>query len=134
MDRITNEARSENMRRIKSKDSTPELTVRRLVHRLGYRYRLHDHKLPGRPDLIFPGRRKIIFVHGCFWHQHKRCTLSHTPKSRQYYWQPKLERNTARDRAHRRTLATMGWKTLVIWECETKATSALSKRLQDFLR
>ena len=133
MDRLTAAARSENMRRIKSKDSTPEITVRRLVHGLGYRYRLHDHQLPGRPDLVFPKRRKIVFVHGCFWHSHNRCKLAHVPASRQEYWRPKLERNKHRDVAHRRALEALGWDTLVIWECEVKRTETLAHRLQDFL-
>lgn len=133
MDRLTTSARSENMRRIKSKDSTPELIVRRLVHRLGYRYRLHDHTLPGRPDLVFPRRCKIIFLHGCFWHAHTRCKLAHTPASRQEYWQPKLDRNKARDRSHLRALKELGWDVLIIWECELTNTVLLADRIRDFL-
>jgi DNA mismatch endonuclease, patch repair protein len=135
VDRLTIAARSENMRRIKSKNSAPELRVRRIVHGLGYRYRLHEHNLPGRPDLIFPGRKRIIFVHGCFWHSHDRCNLAHTPRSRQDYWHLKLERNKQRDQAHQRALKALGWKTLIIWECETKDADAgaLTERLQNFL-
>jgi DNA mismatch endonuclease, patch repair protein len=133
VDRLTAAARSENMRRIKSKDPNPELAVRRMVHGLGYRYRLHGHHLPGRPDLIFSGRKKIIFVHGCFWHSHALCNLAHTPQSRQDYWKPKLDRNKERDKAHRRALKALGWETLVIWECEVKAADALARRLQSFL-
>lgn len=132
MDRVSIAQRSENMRQIKSKDSIPELTVRRLVHQLGYRYRLHDHSLPGRPDLVFPQRRKIIFVHGCFWHVHQRCKLSHVPSSRQEYWQPKLQRNNARDRLHRRRLKQLGWTVFVVWECEV-ASPELADRLRRFL-
>ena len=121
------------MRRIKSKDSGPELTVRRLAHRLGYRYRLHDHKLPGRPDLTFPAKRKAVFVHGCFWHSHRHCKMAHIPQSRMEYWHPKLERNRERDRAHLRELKALGWKTLVIWECEAVVSDALAERLQRFL-
>jgi DNA mismatch endonuclease (patch repair protein) len=131
MDRLSAAQRSENMRRIKSKDSSGELAVRRLVHGLGYRYRLHDQQLPGRPDMVFPGRRKIIFMHGCFWHQH-RCSLAHTPRSRTDYWKPKLERNRARDREHRRTLKALGWEVLVIWECEIRNLTALTHRLKRF--
>lgn len=133
MDRLTTVARSENMRRIKSKDSIPELFVRRLVHRLGYRYRLHDHQLPGRPDLVFRKRRKIIFVHGCFWHSHNRCKLAHAPASRQEYWQPKLARNRQRFEQHRRTLKALGWEVLVIWECELRRTETIARRLETFL-
>jgi len=120
------------MRRIKSKDSTPELTVRHLVHRLGYRYRLHDHNLPGRPDLVFRGRRKIIFVHGCFWHVHRHCKLAHVPASRQEYWQPKLQRNRARDGMHRRALKQLGWSVLIVWECEV-SSARLTERIRRFL-
>jgi DNA mismatch endonuclease (patch repair protein) len=132
MDRVTTAQRSENMRRIKSKDSNPELFVRRLVHQLGYRYRLHDHVLPGRPDLVFGGRQKIIFVHGCFWHGHHPCKLAHTPASRQHYWAPKLLRNKTRDRAHLRDLKKLGWGVLVIWECEV-ASAGLPDRIRQFL-
>lgn len=133
MDRVTTAQRRENMRRIKSKDSIPELIVRRLVHRLGYRYRLHDHTLPGRPDLVFPRRRKIIFLHGCFWHAHTRCKLAHTPATHQEYWQPKLDRNKARDRAHLRALKELGWDVLIIWECELTNTVLLGDRIRGFL-
>ena len=131
MDRLSAAQRSENMRRIKSKDSSAELAVRRLVHGLGYRYHLHDQQLPGRPDMVFPGRRKIIFMHGCFWHQH-RCSRAHTPRSRTEYWKPKLDRNRARDREHRRTLKALGWEVLVIWECEITNLTALTHRLKRF--
>ena len=133
MDRVTTAQRRENMRRITSKDSIPELIVRRLVHRLGYRYRLHDHTLPGRPDLVFPRRRKIIFLHGCFWHAHTRCKLAHTPATHQEYWQPKLDRNKARDRAHLRALKELGWDVLIIWECELTNTVLLGDRIRGFL-
>jgi DNA mismatch endonuclease (patch repair protein) len=132
VDRLTAAQRSENMRRIKSKDSTPELLVRRLVHGLGYRYRLHNHKLPGRPDLVFSGRKKIIFVHGCFWHAHS-CKVAHKPRSRQNYWTPKLRRNAERDKDHQRRLRTLGWRVLVLWECELFNASALAKRVKRFL-
>jgi DNA mismatch endonuclease, patch repair protein len=133
VDRLTKKQRSENMRKIKSKNSKPELLVRSLVHRLGYRYRLHDHSLPGRPDLVFPRRRKVIFVHGCFWHIHHQCKLAHVPASRQEYWQPKLQRNKARDQAHRRALTRCGWRSLVIWECEAGNPEAITARLKSFL-
>ena len=132
MDRLTAAQRSENMRRIKSKDSTPELLVRRLVHGLGYRYRLHRHELPGRPDLVFARSMKIIFVHGCFWHAHG-CKVAHKPRSRQSYWTPKLRRNAERDKDHQQRLRALGWRVLVLWECEVFKASALAKRVQRFL-
>lgn len=124
--------RSENMKRIRSKDTLPELIVRRLLHSLGYRYRLHRHGLPGRPDIVFPGRKKIIFVHGCYWHAHG-CKLGHTPKSNKAYWSPKLQRNVDRDKRNREILSELGWQSLVLWECELKDTCRLQMRLQNFL-
>lgn len=121
------------MRAIRSKDMRPELAVRCLVHRMGYRYRLHRHDLPGRPDLVFPGRHKVIFVHGCFWHQHNRCRLAHTPRSNLDYWQPKLARTKVRDKKNRAALKSAGWGVLVIWECETSDDSAVSTRIRTFL-
>lgn len=135
MDKLNPEQRSANMRAIRSKDMAPELMVRKLVHGMGYRYRLHRRELPGKPDLVFVARRKVIFVHGCFWHQHNsaKCSDSRLPKSNQEYWNPKLERNTARDRQQVAALKRLGWKVLVVWECETKHPSRLVKRLQTFL-
>jgi DNA mismatch endonuclease, patch repair protein len=124
--------RSANMRAIRSKDMQAELAVRRLAHRLGYRFRLHRTDLPGKPDLVFPSRRKIVFVHGCFWHSHG-CRLSHIPKSNLAYWLPKLERTRVRDREQLKTLKANGWKPLVLWECETKVEGNLRKRLKKFL-
>lgn len=131
MDRLTKAQRSENMRRIRSKDSVPELFVRQLVHRLGYRYRLHNHQLPGRPDLVFAGRKKIIFVHGCFWHAHD-CKIAHAPGSRQKYWTPKLLRNAQRDKDHQKRLRALGWRVQVLWECELSNPS-LAQRIKKFL-
>ncbi len=125
--------RSANMRAIRSAGMKPEMLVRRLVHGLGYRYRLHRHDLPGRPDLVFAARRKIIFVHGCFWHQHGGCQLAHTPRSNVDYWRPKLARNAARDAAHLSALKEDGWRVLVIWECQTKSSAKLSRKLEKFL-
>ena len=121
------------MAAVRSKDTEPELLVRRLVHGMGYRYRLHRPDLPGKPDLVLPGRRKIIFVHGCFWHQHG-CVLSHLPKSNESYWTPKLERNRERDIEHLRALRATGWKCLVVWECQLKESNRLLRRLAKFLR
>ena len=126
--------RSENMRRIRSKDTEPELVVRRLVYAMGYRYRLHRKDIPGKPDLVFLGRRKVIFIHGCFWHQHSDCREGRPPKSNMDYWLPKLRRNQERDRAALVQLAATGWEALVIWECETKDSSALAAKIKVFLQ
>lgn len=121
------------MRRIKSKGMKPELVVRQLVHKMGYRYRLHSPKLPGKPDLVFTSRRKIIEVRGCFWHQHLGCIDSHLPKSRPEYWVPKLERNVLRDSENLKKLLDLKWDVLVIWECEVRDVETLTVRLQNFL-
>jgi DNA mismatch endonuclease (patch repair protein) len=124
--------RSANMRAIRSKDMQPELKVRSLVHMLGYRFRLHRKDLPGKPDLVFGPRRKVIFVHGCFWHSHN-CKAAHIPKSNQEYWVPKLQRNKARDGRNIEVLEADGWQALVIWECEARDEGRLRKRLRTFL-
>jgi DNA mismatch endonuclease (patch repair protein) len=132
MDNLTPARRSENMRRIKAKHSVPEMLVRRLVHRMGYRYRLHDPNLPGKPDLVLASRARIIEVRGCFWHQHPNCIESHIPKTATNYWQPKLTRNQQRDKNNLLELKKLGWKVLVIWECETKHLGRLERRLKRF--
>ncbi|MEP0709843.1 MAG: DNA mismatch endonuclease Vsr [Parvibaculum sp.] len=134
-DKISKERRSENMRRIRSKDMKPEMTVRRLVHGMGYRYRLHRKDLPGKPDLVFPSRRKVIFVHGCFWHQHDdpACLDGRPPKSNTGYWYEKLQRNVERDQDAQMRLAADRWESLVIWECETQDAQLLSRRIRTFL-
>jgi DNA mismatch endonuclease (patch repair protein) len=124
--------RSANMRAIRSKSMRPELAVRRLVHKLGYRFRLHRADLPGKPDLVFDPRRKVIFVHGCFWHSHG-CKKAHVPKSNRDYWLPKLRRNKTRDARNIKALKTAGLKSMVIWECETRDEDALKKRVKAFL-
>lgn len=124
---------SERMRRIRKTDTKPELVVRRQAHALGYRFRLHRRDLPGTPDLVFPTRRKIIMVHGCFWHQHD-CRLGRKqPSANRCYWLPKLARNVARDVAVRKKLVAMGWAVLVIWECETQDAAEVRRKLHDFL-
>jgi len=136
MDRLTRAERSENMRRIRGKDTAPELVVRRIVSNLGYRYRTHAKHLPGNPDLTFPRRKKAIFVHGCFWHSHPSagCKDSRIPKSRVAYWTEKLSRNVARDRQRLSALRKLGWRAIVIWECQTeKSLRTLTTRIERFL-
>ena len=135
LDPLTVRERSERMSRIRSKDTKPEMRVRRLVHGLGYRYRLHASDLPGRPDLVFRPRRKVIFVHGCFWHRHEGCSRNRIPKSpeRHEYWRDKLNGNVRRDQLCQATLGQMGWSVLVIWECETKDLRGLATRVKAFL-
>jgi len=134
-DTIDPARRSENMRRIRSRGMKPEMTVRKLIHGLGYRYRLHAKDLPGKPDIVFRGRKKVIFVHGCFWHQHadSKCRIARMPQSRQDYWIPKLERNCARDKQNQGKLRRMGWGVLVIWECQTDKPEVLTRRIERFL-
>jgi DNA mismatch endonuclease, patch repair protein len=124
--------RSENMRAILGRDTLPEIAVRSLVHSLGYRFRLHRRDLPGKPDLVFPMRRKVIFVHGCFWHSHA-CKTGLVPKSNRGFWLPKLKRNKARDRENIDALAQVGWNALVIWQCELKDIGAVRARVKRFL-
>lgn len=121
------------MRLIRARDTAPELIVRRMVHRLGFRFRLHVPGLPGKPDLVFPRLSKIIEVRGCFWHQHQGCADAHVPLTHADYWGPKLARNVARDESNLRQLRKLGWRALVIWECETKSPARLQKRLNAFL-
>ena len=121
------------MRKIGSKDSVPELLVRRLVHAMGFRYRLHAVSLPGKPDLVFPRLRRIIEVYGCFWHQHAHCADGRMPNSREEYWTPKLARNRERDKSNLRALRRLGWRVLVVWECETSNPVTLARRLARFL-
>lgn len=121
------------MRRVRGRNTTPELKVRRLLHAAGYRYRLHDRRLPGSPDLVFRKRRKVIFVHGCFWHGHDCPRGSRAPKANQTFWQAKFDRNRARDVRDLETLTRLGWRSLVVWECELKDSGELEKRLKAFL-
>lgn len=129
--------RSERMSRIRSKDSKPEMVVRRLVHGMGFRYRLHRKDVPGKPDLVFGRRKKVIFVHGCFWHRHNdsACKLARLPKSRLDFWLPKLERNAQRDAENSAQLEALGWDEMVVWECEVSKPnlSILQDRIREFL-
>ena len=121
------------MRRIRSNNTSPELIVRRMVHGMGYRYRLHVAALPGKPDLVFPRLRKIVEVRGCFWHQHKSCADSHIPKSRIEYWRPKLNGNKRRDKQNEKKLLALGWALCIVWECELKNLDEVNRRLARFL-
>ena len=134
MDTLTPVERSERMSRVRSKDTKPELIVRHLVHRMGYRYRLHVSHLPGKPDMVFPKLRKIIFVHGCFWHRHNSsCALTRWPKSNLDFWKPKLEENHRHDEKNIRKARRMGYSVMVIWECQVKNTDKLERRIRKFL-
>ena len=118
--------RSEIMARVRSKNTIPELMVRRALHAAGLRFRLHRTDLPGRPDIVFPGRRMVVFVHGCFWHSHPGCKRARIPATRQEYWMPKLLRNVERDQAATAALQTAGWRVFIVWECETRLPAALA--------
>lgn len=134
VDTFSRAERSRIMAAVKSKDTTPELLIRRLVHSFGYRYRLHVRSLPGTPDLVFPRLRKIIEVNGCFWHMHN-CGRCRIPSSRRDYWIAKIERNAARDKRTRRELGKLGWEVLVIWECQIQPSrkARLRRRIVAFL-
>lgn len=133
MDTLTPTQRSALMTLVRSKDTRPELIVRRLAHQLGYRFRLHRRDLPGSPDLTFPARRAVVFVHGCFWHQHDCPRGARRPRTNAEYWSAKLDRNVARDATARGQLEDLGWRVLVIWECETRDADTLRGRLSEFL-
>ena len=130
----TPEQRSRTMRAVHSRDTAPEMIVRRFLHAAGLRFRLHDQRLPGAPDLVFPNRRVALFVHGCFWHQHPDCQAASRPKSRRDYWDRKLDGNVARDARHLIDLAVAGWTAMVIWECESRnlqRLAALAARIRE---
>lgn len=134
-DTLAPEERSRRMALIRGRDTGPEMLVRRLVHSMGYRCRLYRSDLPGKPDLVFPGRHKVIFVHGCYWHRHDdpSCKLARLPKSRLDFWQPKLEANAKRDLSNQRALNEKGWEYLVLWECQLKDRPSLEARIRSFL-
>lgn len=121
------------MGRIRGKDTVPELKVRSLIHKLGYRFRLHSKTLPGRPDLVFPGRRKVIFVHGCFWHAHSGCPKGKPPKSNLDFWLNKLEANKQRDAKAVENLESEGWQVLTVWQCQLKSIEPLITEIVTFL-
>lgn len=132
MDRLTEEHRSWNMSRIRGKDTRPERAVRSLLHRLGFRFRLHQRSLPGKPDIVLSCYRTAIFVHGCFWHRHN-CKFAYFPKSRRAFWTAKFRNNQQRDADHLKELENAGWHVLVVWECELRGAAQLSKRLKTAL-
>lgn len=133
-DIVDSQKRSEMMSRIRDRDTKPELVVRQIAHRLGFRFRLHRKDLPGCPDIVFPRYRAVIQVHGCFWHRHPHCRYAYTPKTRVRFWQDKFESNVVRDRRNETALKELGWRVLVIWECETRDLGALEARLKEYLR
>ncbi len=127
------EVRRRTMQAVKSKDTAPELTVRSLAHRMGYRFRLHRKDLPGKPDLVFPARHRVIFVHGCFWHGHDCIRGARVPKGNRDYWVKKIARNRARDQKNLEQLTAAGWTSLVVWECNMRNEKKLTKQVRDFL-
>lgn len=133
VDLFAPEQRSAVMRAVRSKDTAPEMTVRRAAHRMGYRFRLHRRDLPGCPDLVFPSRRAAIYVHGCFWHGHNCRRGARRPATNTDYWRKKIERNRIRDAANQEALRALGWCVLVVWECETKTGEELRAKLEGFL-
>ena len=134
MDRLTPEKRSWNMSRIKGKDTRPEKAVRSLLHKLGYRFRLHVKKLPGKPDIVLPKYKTVIFVHGCFWHRHEGCRFAYNPKSKKKFWNEKFESNKKRDQMNKNKLEAGGWKVIVIWECETKDETLMTSKFTELIK
>ncbi|POP67710.1 very short patch repair endonuclease [Pseudomonas syringae] len=132
-DRLTSQKRSWNMSRIRSRDTAPELAVRKVLYRMGYRYRLHSAIVPGKPDIVLTKFKSVIFVHGCFWHRHSGCKFAYTPKSREEFWTKKFEANFRRDEVVKKQLSELGWRILIIWECETKSSDIIENRLRGFL-
>lgn len=130
MDRISSEHRSWNMSRIHSGNTKPEIIIRSLLHRMGYRFRLHRKDLPGKPDIVLPRYRIVIFVHGCFWHRHSGCRYAYTPKSRINFWKEKFSRNIERDHEAKDKLEILNWKVLTVWECETRDMQSLIAKLR----
>lgn len=133
MDTLTPSERSRRMSLIRSKNTRPELLVRTMLHVLGYRFRLHSRRLPGAPDLVFAGRKSVVFVHGCFWHGHAGCKVANVPKSRTGYWLKKFATNRVRDLRNRKELRKAGWKVFTVWECELKHPQRVAKHLVSFL-
>lgn len=133
-DKISAEHRSWNMSRIKGKNTRPELTVRSQLHKMGFRFRLHRKDLPGKPDIVLPKHRTVIFVHGCFWHRHKNCKFAYNPKTRINFWQGKFKGNVDRDKRNRKKLSSLGWRSSVIWECQTADPAKLQRLIEKLLQ
>ena len=129
MDTISPEHRSWNMSRIRSANTSPERRVRSLLHRMGIRFRLHRKDLPGRPDIVLPGRRMVVLVHGCYWHRHSGCRFAYSPKSNSDFWQAKFQENVSRDKRQNCHLRELGWQVVTVWECETRDLERLAERL-----
>ena len=127
------EQRSRNMSAIKSKNTKPEIAVRKLLHSMGYRFRLHRKDLPGSPDIVLPKYKTVIFVHGCFWHRHENCKYASTPKTRKEFWKNKFKANLKRDTEVQEKIKNIGWQSVVIWECDTRNISFIKKRLRNYL-
>lgn len=134
MDRLNKQHRSWNMSRIRNHNTNPELTVRSLIHRMGFRFRLHVKDLPGRPDIVLPKYHSVILVHGCFWHRHKNCKFAYQPKSRTAFWKKKFKENVERDKKTHVALKRLGWNVIVVWECELRDIGTLSERLTSELK
>ena len=134
MDIISKEKRSWNMSQIKGKDTKPEVQVRSLLHRMGYRFRIHKQDLPGKPDIVLKKYKTVIFVHGCFWHRHKDCKFAYLPKSREEFWRLKFSKNIARDRKNEEQLEELNWNVLIIWECELRNESRLADRINSVFK
>lgn len=133
MDKLTPSARSALMARVRSKDTSPELLVRSMLHGMGFRFRLHRKDLPGSPDIVLPGRRKVVWVHGCFWHRHPGCKYASIPKSNHRFWDDKFKNNVRRDRSHQSRVEELGWEPLVVWQCELQDPEKLARKLARFL-
>lgn len=133
MDHLTPSARSANMAKVRGKNTGPELRVRQTLHAMGYRFRLHRKDLPGRPDIVLPRLRTVVFVHGCYWHRHQGCSRATTPATRREFWQAKFDRTVERDRAQTESLTASGWNVLSVWECETRNRVKLELLLRDKL-
>ena len=133
-DTVSSGKRSEIMSRIRGRDTKPELIVRRIAHRLGFRFRLHRKDLPGTPDIVFPRHLAVVMVHGCFWHRHSGCKYASSPKTHVRYWENKFKGNIVRDKRSEMALRDLGWRVMVIWECETKDHEAVAARISSYLR
>jgi DNA mismatch endonuclease (patch repair protein) len=134
VDHVSTQKRSAIMAAVRSRHTRPELGVRKIVYGMGYRYRLHAKDLPGTPDLVFRTQKKVLFVHGCFWHRHARCRYATLPKSRTSFWATKFTSNVARDRRNRRDLKKAGWEILVVWQCQLNRPDRLAKQIYEFLK